>query len=771
MAANLGRLHAFGHRSLPLTRHFKLRLRRVWHLALAASVLATLMAAAAHLGNWFGLADAERSAYDFGLTAWTPAPHRSPDIVIVALDEPSFEAIAQNPGYRENYGSWPFARSLWAQVVSNLADEGVRAVVFDLAFPQGSSDPANDLNFANAVAQARVPVYFGFTSSGAGRALPVAAAQNRLPPRAPVGELAPDRVVPLAEIAEALAFPVRFESLAAAQLAPADRFDAQGKLVRRAQLLPDAPMAALLPVAAGFGMLATEADPDGKLRRTRFAYSDGANTYVTLAVAVAADLLRAERLELAPGRLSLGSRQLAIDADGSAGDDYGGPFQQRFQTVSLVHLLDKALPAGTFTGKVVLVGGFAVGTSDMKATPFEREVPGVVKHATELDSLLNGRFLTRAPFWLSVALAFALAFFSVALILVVRSPLLEVGWPVALYLGLPFATGAVLVGAKLQLLTVMPTAAAALGCLGAAAFNHLFAGRDRELLRETFGRYMERELVEQLVEGRDLRTLEAQNLDLTAFFSDIRGFSTFSERFRDDPRTLAMVMNRYLQTVTEVLVANGGCIDKYVGDAVIALFGAPIRYPDHAERACRAALEVQQAVGKLCEEFAAKGLPDLATRIGVNTGLMMVGNFGSDQLVDYTAFGDEMNLAARLEGANKAYGTRVLIGPRTYEQVRARFHAREVDRVRVAGRSEPVAIFELLGPVDAPPSPRSEAMQAYARGLSHYRAARFSEALAELARVQELVPGDGPALALGARCEKFLERPPSPFEPVSNLEK
>lgn len=763
-----------------MTRLLKLRLRRVWHLALAASFLATLFAALAHRGDWLGLAGAENDACDRGLAAWTAAPARSRDIVIVALDEPSFEAIAQSPGYREAYGSWPFARSLWAKVVSHLAAQGARAVVFDLAFPQGSSDPGNDLNFANAIAEGGVPVYFGFTSSGAGRALPVAAARNLRLPLPAAGELAPDRVAPPDEVAAALAFPVVLAGLAPARLAPAERFDAQGTRVRLAPLLPDPPMAALLPVAAGFGLMATEADPDGKLRRTRFAYSDGANSYVTLAVAVAADLLHAERLELSPGRLRLGDRQLAVDADGSAADDYGGAFLKRFQTVSLIHLLDDAarpagspprLPADTFANKVVLVGGFAVGTADFKATPFEREVPGVAKHAAELDSLLTGQFITRAPFWASVGLAFALALFSVALLLGVRSPLLEVAWPVALYLAFPWVTGAVLAFAKLQLLTVMPTLAVALGCLGATAFNHLFAGKDRELLRETFGRYMERELVEQLVEGRDLRTLEAQNLEITAFFSDIRGFSTFSERFRDEPRTLAKVMNRYLQAVTEVLVAHGGCIDKYVGDAVIALFGAPIAYPDHATRACRAALEVQQAVAKLSAEFLAQGLPDLTTRIGVNTGAMMVGNFGSDQLVDYTAFGDEMNLAARLEGANKAYGTRVLIGPRTFEQVRAHFDAREVDTVRVAGRSEPVALYELLGPAGALPPPRRDAMQAYARGLAHYRAARFGEALAELDQALRWAPGDGPAAALRARSAKYLEHPPAPFEPVANLEK
>ena len=156
------------------------------------------------------------------------------------------------------------------------------------------------------------------------------------------------------------------------------------------------------------------------------------------------------------------------------------------------------------------------------------------------------------------------------------------------------------------------------------------------------------------------------------------------------------LLNRYLSAVTPELTGEGACIDKYIGDAVVALFGAPVHYDDHALRACQGALAVQKAIGKLREEFRKEGLPDVYTRIGLNTGTMMVGNIGSAQLLDYTAIGDEMNLAARLEGANKIYGTLIMMGPGTCEAVRDDVDSRELDLVRVAGKTKAVAVYELL---------------------------------------------------------------------------
>jgi adenylate cyclase len=267
-------------------------------------------------------------------------------------------------------------------------------------------------------------------------------------------------------------------------------------------------------------------------------------------------------------------------------------------------------------------------------------------------------------------------------------------------------------------------------------------------------------------------------MEITAFFSDIKGFSTFSEKFREDPKGLMKLLNRYLSTVTPVLTAQGACIDKYIGDAVVALFGAPIRYPDHALRACRGALAVQVALTALRAELQAEGLPDVYTRIGLNTDTMLVGNIGSAQLIDYTAIGDGMNLAARLEGANKQFGSLILMGENTYLAVKDQVIAREVDVVRVAGKHLPTRIYELVGLV-APEggagvvSPtKLEVLAGYQQALVRYRALDFAGAKALLGSVALLDPADGPSNTLLHRCEKFMVTPPpAGWDGVTELEK
>jgi adenylate cyclase len=232
------------------------------------------------------------------------------------------------------------------------------------------------------------------------------------------------------------------------------------------------------------------------------------------------------------------------------------------------------------------------------------------------------------------------------------------------------------------------------------------------------------------------------------------------------------VLNRYLSVVTPEITLEGACIDKYIGDAVVALFGAPVPHADHALRACRGALAVQRAIAKLRVEFRKEGLPDVYTRIGINTGKMMVGNIGSAQLLDYTAIGDEMNLAARLEGANKVFGTLILLGPGTMATVANHVEARELDRVRVAGKKSAVTVYELLGLKGEVDPLTMRVVAQYHQALGSYRARRFDEATATLLEALQLQPADGPCQRLLALCEACIAQPPeADWAAVATLDK
>jgi adenylate cyclase len=577
------------------------------------------------------------------------------------------------------------------------------------------------------------------------------------------------------EVARAVAFPVKTDGR------PLPVLESEPTPGLRHPHYPVPPIGALLQDVDGFGLVEVEPDPDGLMRRTRFAYTDGVNTYVTLPVAVMADLFEAQQLEFSGRTMRLGKREFEVNPDGSAGLDFGGTLHERFQIIPLVAVLDawvnrsKGRPTGLsddlFDGKIVVIGGTAIGVGDTKGTPFAASTPGVSKQLAVLENLLSGRFITEAPFWMSLVFALGLSLLSTVVLMTLRKPVLELVWLLGLVPFVFVVMGAVLGTQRVHVLAAFPAIAGVLASMAAVASNHLFANREVAFIRQAFSRYMEPRLIEQMIDENQLPKLDGEQREVTAFFSDIRGFSTFSERFKDNPHELVRVLNQYLTRVSSALLREGGCLDKYIGDAVVCLFGAPYNHPDHAVRACRGALAVRDEVDRLREQFRREGLPDVYTRIGLNSANLFVGNFGSEQLFDYTAIGDGMNLAARLEGANKAYGSLIMIGPMTYQLAKEHIEVRELDWVRVAGKTEAVTVYELLSLKGDLSEHKRQTVEAYSLALALYRQGRFSDAAAVLVDQVKYDPHDGPTEALLARCRKYEAAPPKPFDGVANLDK
>jgi adenylate cyclase len=771
-----------------------LRLKRLWLVILGTSLVGTAVGYVWWTFDVLEMSDDERASYDDGLkkftgVSWFPwgEPKRNEDIVIVAIDDKTFREIGSTPGFRSEYGNWPYERSIYAHAFSYLNTCGAKQIVFDATIDEAKGDGVNDLALAETLRKENIPVYLGVNASVSGVDLPkVDAPTNRLSvPAAPKVEAAAgqeesfpeesfEEAKPEAEqkakalelAAAALAFPVEVRGgLTLSALGSEDDVDEKGNATGKTldkKLVP--PIAPALESMAGFGLVVHEEDEDGKMRKTRFAYTDGVNSYVTLPVAAYADAVGADKVIIEPHWLTIGSKRIPIDADGTASIDYGGKLSKRFRAVPLVDLLvlrERKQGCELFKDKVIFLAGFALGTSDVKATPLEQSTPGVMKQVSIYANLLDGRFVTDAPFWVSLLLAFLVALFSASLVLVVRNVFVDIGWPVLLFVGFFLVTGSFLVVTKIHVLSAMPSFAGTIASILSTAWERLFAGKERERLKEMFSSYMDSGLVEKMVEQSRLPTLDGQETNVTAFFSDIRGFSSFSEKLRAEPRRLIQLLNRYLSTVTPLLTDQGACIDKYIGDAVVALFGAPVPHSDHPLRACKGALAVQKAVGELREALSKEGLPDVYTRIGLNTDTMMVGNIGSAQLLDYTAIGDGMNLAARLEAANKAYDTLILMGENTYQRVKNDVVAREVDAIRVAGKSMAVSVYELIGLRGEVDAPTLEVVALHQQGLRLMRERKFQEALDIVTKALQRNPGDGPSKVLAARCRQYIETPPS----------
>jgi len=248
------------------------------------------------------------------------------------------------------------------------------------------------------------------------------------------------------------------------------------------------------------------------------------------------------------------------------------------------------------------------------------------------------------------------------------------------------------------------------------------------------------------------------------FFSDVRGFTTISEKL--DPRALVDLLNSYLTPMTELVFKNKGTLDKYMGDAIMAFFGAPIRFPDHAAWACRSALQQLEKIKDLQEEYRQKNLPSIDMGIGLNSGEASVGNMGSTMVRNYTVMGDTVNLASRLEGITKQYGTKVIISHSTYGHVKDKFTCREVDQVKVKGKLEPVKIYELICE-GQPNQIMAGVIEHFGKGYSCYYKKEWDQAIAAFNEALKISPEDGPSKVYIERCEEFkLEPPPENWDGV-----
>ncbi len=277
-------------------------------------------------------------------------------------------------------------------------------------------------------------------------------------------------------------------------------------------------------------------------------------------------------------------------------------------------------------------------------------------------------------------------------------------------------------------------------------------------IKDAFGQYLSPTVVADLVKDPDKLTLGGEEREMTAYFSDIAGFSTFSEGMT--PTQLVEFLNEYLTEMCDLIIASDGTIDKFEGDAIIAFWGAPIDQPSHARQACFASIDMNKALMNLRAHWMGQGLPKVSVRMGVNTGRMVVGNMGSSQRINYTIMGDAVNLAARLEGANKAFGSDLMISEATYLQCADDVDVRELDIIRVVGKAEPIRVYQLLDRKNQTSGTLADVVERYGQGLKLIRDRNFVDAEAAFKACVDLMPDDGPSKTDLARVEDFLRTPP-----------
>jgi adenylate cyclase len=352
-----------------------------------------------------------------------------------------------------------------------------------------------------------------------------------------------------------------------------------------------------------------------------------------------------------------------------------------------------AIPPSAFAGKLVFVGTSAAGLFDRYATPFSGGAGGVELHATLADNILSQRFMRRASPGTDVALTIG-AGLAASLLAVV----LPVFWAIGGVVAFAVSLGAWVthgVGQGVWMSAVAPGVALSTALLGGVAWQYFVEGREKREIRRLFGRYVSKDVIEQLMADPALASLGGQRREMTVLFSDIRGFTTASEQ--GTPEAVVAQLNEYFGAMVEVLFRHQGTLDKFVGDMVMGLFGAPLADPAHADHAVMAALDMTKALDRLNAGWAADGRPVLDIGIGINSGEMIAGNIGAEAIMSYTVIGDAVNLGSRLESLNKDYGTRLLISEETRARLTLAVETRPIGQVTVKGRTRPVMVHEVTG--------------------------------------------------------------------------
>jgi len=425
--------------------------------------------------------------------------------------------------------------------------------------------------------------------------------------------------------------------------------------------------------------------------------------------------------------------------------------------------------------KIVIVGSTMPEEQDIHAVPMTNKdgtttMNGVEIHATALQNVLNRDFIQRANPGLELALIIFLGIVSFFAILYVR--LLKIRYVILLELA-SVAIVAVLVFAVFEIAVrsfinnstliniVYPGLTVVFAYIGAAVYQYLGERQQKALIKNVFSKYISAAVVNELVANPEKAKLGGDRRELTVFFSDIAGFTSISEQFQARPEGLVALLNEYLDEMTAIVLKHKGTLDKYEGDAIMAFWGAPIPQKDHSLRTCLASLEMQKRLAALRPKWVKEGKPALEVRIGINTGTMIVGNMGGQDRFDYAVIGDSVNLASRLEGANKQYGSHIMISDFTYQQVKDRVTVRELDLIQVKGKNEPVKVWELMGEANMHLTDnQKQSLEIYHEGLRLYRSRNFQEAIAYFQQAKTLDPGCQVAELYEQRASLYQLNPP-----------
>jgi adenylate cyclase len=698
--------------------------------------------------------DISRKAYDALLRA-VHVPARSGAVAIVDLDDESLQAV----------GQWPWPRYIIARLIDRMFEAGAAVVGFDIVFAEKDRT-------SPVVLEADIREYLG-------QELDFSA----IPP-----DLRDyDRL--LAHTLE------RGNVVLGATLRPTPKrpetVDLRGDPMFRSHVLPkgvkgttnevctmikqaDAITAALtnLTQFAESAFFNTDPDPDSIIRAQPLIWALGDRIYTALSVAALRTALGVRNVvvkydEWGVESLALGDITIPVDAEGRLTLNYRTvrehPRSQgaeiAFPTCSAVEVLRGTGDLTVLSNRIVFVGTSAAGLRDIRATPLTQYCPGVELHATIVDNLLSGDAL-REPFEFFLLEILVTLFMGVFLTILIARGRSWLSFLVSLAMILCLVKASMVLMSRYQLVLVPAWTILSIMTIYPVLTMIRFWQEERQKrrVRDMFGTMVSRDVLSYLEDNPGSFSLTGEKREATMFFSDVAGFTTISESL--EPSQLADLLNHYLSPMTDIIMQRRGYVDKYEGDAIMAVWGVPFPMPDHAVQACYAALEQQTKLAEIRQVLKDQFGHELFVRMGINSGHVTAGNMGSNRRFQYTVMGDAVNQAARFEPANKDYETLIMMGETTYREAKDSIEARLIDRIVVKGKTKPISIYELMAKKGELSDVRRQVREFYERGLQSHWDRKWEEAIACLDAALRLDSSDGPSGKMRERILHYVENPP-----------
>lgn len=632
-------------------------------------------------------------------------------VVIVAIDHKSIKEI----------GRWPWSREVTGRLIENLSlYYGTKVTALDIVFSE-SQNPTADRALATSVKKSGNVVMGYFFREEQGVLLPEAVSQLE------------NAKVKLIKVEEGV------QNIPLLEYANADLNIPQ---------IGDG--------AVDFGFFNARPDSDGLYRSSILLLLFNGDIYPSLSMKALQHYWGSEtmldvRLWGIDG-VQIGESRIPARENGTMALNYYGP-AGTFSTVSAVDVIKKRLPREAIKGKIAFVGATEIGIYDLRPTPFDATQPGIEIHATVAANALEKRFLKYDGVTQEMEIACIILFPLLLGILLAFAPGTFAGLGIMGAVTIVFAVFnyQMFASAFRDMTVIYPLLGIGITYLGSEAWRNLVVERKGRHLKKAFSSYVSPDLVKQIEKDPDKLILGGEQRELSILFSDIRGFTTVSESLT--PPELVKLLNEYLSPMTRIVLEEKGTLDKFIGDAVMAIFNAPLDVTDHADRACTAAVRMMERLAELNRDFQTRGMNTIDIGIGINTGPAVVGNMGADIRFDYTAIGDSVNLASRLEGLNKYYGSHILVSEDCRSKVTdSRFIFREVDRVRVKGKHLPVVMYELM-------IANTEMLPQFEEALTMYRNRQFEAARTAFDSLAAAYQ-DGPSRLYSERCTEYIANPP-----------